>query len=220
MLIAKAENFVVNLLSTHLNTQYTYHNLTHTQRVVEKATELADLCNITDKEKEQLLLAAWFHDTGFIKGYKHHEKESINIAEKFLKDENYNPKGIAVITDIIIATELDSIPKTLLEKIIRDADCSHIGNKNYNNILELLRKEWELTCEKSFSEVNWIDENILFLTTKHKFYTSVAASKWEKTKSKNLASLLKLKKQETTEQIKLTQKKAALQFKKDKIELP
>ncbi len=220
MLIAKAENFVVNLLSTHLNTQYTYHNLTHTQRVVEKATELADLCNITDKEKEQLLLAAWFHDTGFIKGYKHHEKESINIAEKFLKDENYNPKGIAVITDIIIATELNSAPKTLLEKIIRDADCSHIGSKNYNNTLELLRKEWELTCEKSFSEVNWIDENILFLTTKHKFYTSVAASKWEKTKSKNLASLLKLKKQETTEQIKLTQKKEALQFKKDKIELP
>lgn len=220
MLITKAENFVVNLLSTHLDTLYTYHNLAHTQHVVEKATELADLCNVTNKEKEQLILTAWFHDTGFTKRYQQHEQESINIVEKFLKNENCSPKDIAVVTNLIMATELNSVPKTLLEKIIRDADCSHIGSKNYNNSLELLRKEWELTCKKSFSELNWLNENILFLTTKHKFYTNVAARKWDKTKSKNLAALLKLKKQEAKAQTKLSLKKEALQFKKEKIELP
>jgi hypothetical protein len=111
-------------------------------------------------------------------------------------------------------------PKNPLEKMIRDADCSHIGNKNYFAVSELLRKEWELTCGKTLSEVEWLNENIDFLTLKHKFYSNEAYSIWGKQKGRNLSQLLKLQKKLTHESSKLNQKKDELKFKKHKIKLP
>ena len=73
---------------------------------------------------------------------------------------------------------------TRLEKIIRDADCSHIGSKTYLEVSELLKKEWELTCDRHLTEAEWLDEKIAFLSTKHRFHTPEAASIWDKRKGK------------------------------------
>jgi len=220
MLITKAEHFVITLYSNHLDTKYTYHNLTHTQRVVKKAMDLADLCQIDNNSKNNLVLAAWFHDTGFTKGYKNHETESIKIAEAFLIKENYPEKDILVIKKLITVTAINKTPSTELEKIIRDADCSHVGSTNYKSTLALLRKEWELTCNTTFTELDWINENINFLTTKHKFYTKEALINWEKAKSKNLANLLRDKKKLIQYEKKITQKQEELVLKKAKKDIP
>lgn len=220
MLIVEAEKFVSRLLSENLEPSYTYHNLSHTQRVVEKTRELAELCNVDDTKKELLILAAWFHDTGYIKGYKNHEQESIAIAVPFFKTHKYTEADIKIITNLILATEMNAVPKNELEKIIKDADCAHIGSKNYIEVIELLRKEWDLNCNKTFSETEWLDENINFLSTKHRFYTPNAMIHWEKRKGKNLSTLLSAKKKLDLENNKLTQKKKELKFKKDKVELP
>jgi hypothetical protein len=111
-------------------------------------------------------------------------------------------------------------PKTKLEKIIKDADCAHIGSKNYVDISELLRKEWELTCDRKLTEVEWLEENINFLSTKHRFYTNEASVVWDKGKGKNLALLLKMKKKLDRDFLKLNQKKEELQFKKNKVVSP
>lgn len=220
MLINDAEKFVISLLSKKLDPSYTYHNISHTQRVVKKATELAELCNINDEKKQQLQLAAWFHDTGYIKGFKNHEKESVAIAESFLRAQKCIETDIKTITNLILATQINVAPKNELEKIIKDADCSHIGSKNYAEIAELLRKEWELNCNKTLTEADWLDENIDFLSTKHRFHTPEAIIKWEKIKGKNLSTLIKTKKKLITENNKLIQKKKELKFKKEKIERP
>jgi len=104
--------------------------------------------------------------------------------------------------------------------MIRDADCAHIGSKNYLDILELLRKEWELTIDKKLSDTEWIEDNITFLATKHKFNTPEAAANWDKTKGKNLSQLLKTQKKLKQETTKFQQKKEELKFKRNKIELP
>ncbi len=219
-LIAEVEKYVVHLLNENLNSSYTYHNLAHTQRVVEKTGELAELSGIDRVEKDLLLISAWFHDTGFIKGAENHEEESIKIAREFLSNHETSQDEIEIISDLISATKMGHIPKNQLEKIIRDADCAHIGSKNYNDISELLRKEWELTANKTLSEAEWLEDNISFLTSKHKFYSDEALMSWDKAKGKNLAQLLKVQKKITQENSKLKQKKEELNFKKNKIELP
>ena len=216
----KVEKFVINFLNENLDTSFVYHNLTHTQRVVEKANELADLSGIDDAQKNLLVIASWFHDTGFTKGIKNHEEESALIASNFLKQQKIPEADINTICNLILATKIEHEPKNQLEKIIKDADCSHIGSKSYIEVSELLRKEWELNCNKTLSESEWLDENINFLTTKHRFYTDEASSNWDKRKGKNISELLKSKKKIEIESNKLKQKKEELRFKKNKVELP
>ena len=83
-LIEQSENFVSKLLKDKLSNSYTYHNFNHTFDVVAAVTTLADSKNISSSDKEILLIAAWFHDTGYIKGCSNHEDCSIVIASDFL----------------------------------------------------------------------------------------------------------------------------------------
>ncbi|MGH1387580.1 Pycsar system effector family protein [Kordia sp.] len=219
-LIIEAEKFVVDFLNTNLDSKFVYHNLSHTKRVVSKTQEIAEGLALSEIETQQLALAAWFHDTGYTKCIDDHEDDGVIVARDFLTKHNASEETIKVISDLIMATKMGSSPKTLLEKVICDADCSHIGSKNFSDLTELLRKEWELTKDRVLSESEWLDENINFITRSHKFHTSFASKNWEKQKGKNLARVLKDKKKIELESSKLQQKKAELKFKKNKVELP
>jgi len=218
-LITKAEQFVTNYLNENLDSSFVYHNIAHTQRVVAKVNELLEEVDLGDNEKEQLVLAAWFHDTGFTKTVDGHEKESVTIATDFLKSENASEEVIKSVSEFILATQMNYEPKNNLEGLIKDADCAHLSSKNYPSFSSLLRKEWELTLGKKVTKSEWLQENISFLAN-HTFYSAQASGKWEKRKGKNLANLLQAhnKIKESTE--KLKQKKDELQFKKHKLDLP
>jgi len=217
--ILEAENYITSYLNENLDSSFVYHNLAHTQRVVEKVKELTEDSNLSDIEKQQLILAAWFHDSGFTKTIEGHEKESAAIASDFLKSHNVSDDNIKAVSQLILATEMGYTPKTELEGYIRDADCSHLSSKNYSDYAALLRKEWELTLGKKVSKADWLQENIKFLTN-HSFNTTTATSKWEKRKGKNLANLLQSQNKIKADTEKLKQKKAELNFKKDKLDLP
>lgn len=219
-IVLETKAYVISLLNERLEASFVYHNLAHTQRVVNKTLELSELSDITDSEKEHLELAAWLHDTGYTKGTKTHEKESAKIASAFLEKRKYPENDIKSVINLILATEMQYEPSNVSEKIIRDADSSHIGSKNYIEICELLRKEWELTCDRILTESEWLDENINWLTTKHRFYSDSASAKWEERKGKNLSQLLKTQKKLKHDTLKLNQKKDELNFKKSKVELP
>lgn len=218
-IIKATEDFVTSLLNDELDSKFVYHNLAHTQRVVAKVKELTAESTLTDNEKLQLELAAWFHDTGFIKTIKGHEAESAKIAKAFLTSKGVSEAVIDSVTNIILATEMKKQPTTELEGIIRDADSAHISSKKYEDYAALLRKEWELTLGRSYTKAEWLKENIAFLTH-HTFNSALATSKWEKRKGKNLATLLQNqnKTKQKTEKLKL--KKAELKFKKQKRNLP
>ena len=102
---------------------------------------------------------------------------------------------------------MDYEPLNLSEKIIRDADCAHFKDKDYSQISELLRHEWELSQDKVYDDIQWIEENISFFTKHHRYYTDFALENWQEGKDKNLASLFKnLSKQEKEK--KKSEKKA------------
>ena len=205
-LIIEVEKYVVNLLNEQLNSSHTYHNLPHTQRVVDKTKELIESHNINETDTNNLIIAAWFHDVGYTQSINNHEEESVKLLQSFLENHNVTKENTDTISKIILATKMGYEPENLLEKIIRDADSSHLADKNFSDISELLRKEWELVCDKSLTESEWLSENIKFLTT-HRFYTDFASANWENRKGKNLAQLLKSQKKLTLETNKLKQKK-------------
>ena len=218
-LLIEAENFVINLLNEELDSSFVYHNVFHTQRVVEKTKELIEGLQIGDKSAEILILTAWFHDIGYTKSIENHEEESVKIAESFFKKNNISEDTINEVSKLILATKIGRKPLSLLEKIICDADCSHLGSKNFSDYTSLLRKEWELTKDYIISDAEWNKENIKFLTS-HRFYTDFATKNWSKTESKNLAQLLKEQKKIAQEAIKFKQKKAELELKKNRVDLP
>lgn len=218
-LIEKTEQFVVDLLNESLAKNFVYHNIAHTQRVVEKTLELIEGEAFSEVEKQALILAAWFHDVGYTVNPDNHEEESVVIATNFLKNEGVSEEIIDEVSRLIAITKMGVSPSTEVEKILKDADCSHVGSKNYSDFNELLRKERELVCDRTIKDVEWDDANLNFLT-KHRFYTSKASKLWEKQKSKNIAQLLKKKEKQAQEAAKLKQKKEELAYKKNKIELP
>jgi predicted metal-dependent HD superfamily phosphohydrolase len=218
-LLIEVEKFVINLLNENLKASFVYHSISHTQRVVEKTKELIEGMNIDEKSAEILLIAAWFHDVGYMKSIENHEEESVKIAEAFLRKHKVSDDVILAVSKLILATKMGVSPSNELEKVICDADCAHIGSKNFGDYTSLLRKEWELTKKYVVSDAKWNEENIQFLTN-HRFYTDFAAKNWSKGESKNLAQLLKDQKKIVQEGVKLKQKKEELAFKKNKVELP
>ncbi|WP_028890282.1 Pycsar system effector family protein [Tenacibaculum ovolyticum] len=218
-LLIEVEKFVINLLNENLKASFVYHSISHTQRVVEKTKELIEGMAIDEKSAEIVLIAAWFHDVGYMESIENHEEESIKVAEVFLRKHKVSDDVIQTVSKLIFATKMGVSPLNELEKVIRDADCAHIGSKNFGDYTSLLRKEWELTKGYVVSDAKWNEENIQFLTN-HRFYTDFAAKNWSKGESKNLAQLLKDQKKITQEGVKLKQKKEELAFKKNKVELP
>ncbi|MEE9407343.1 MAG: Pycsar system effector family protein [Polaribacter sp.] len=219
-LLVAVEKHVLNLLNSQLNTMYVYHNLAHTQRVVGKVKQLIENSEFDAVSKENVQIAAWFHDTGFIKGAENHEDESAKILATFLESNKVNEKRIEAISNLILATKMRYEPTEDLEKVIIDADCSHLASKNFADYTTLLRKEWELTGVKTQTNAEWIAENVNFFTEHHRFYTEFALRNWTKSKTKNLAKLLKDQEKFKDSNKAFKQKKEALDLKKNKSDVP
>ncbi|OHT45122.1 Pycsar system effector family protein [Flavobacterium tructae] len=216
-LIEQSEDFVSNLLKDKLSNLYSYHNFNHTLTVVNAVKELCKKEDVTAEQKEALLVAAWFHDTGYINGYENHEQESVKIATAFLKEKGLSDEFITQVSGLILATVKEYIPKTHLEKIIKDADFAHLMGTEYATTCELLRIELKNTWNLNFSNAEWAKENLNFLMNKHRFYTDYALRKWQPLKEKNLLMVQKkIEKQEKKEAEKIEEENR----KRDKIEKP
>ncbi|WP_435412429.1 Pycsar system effector family protein [Psychroserpens mesophilus] len=195
-LINDAEQFVFDLLKNELDQTFLYHNYKHTERVLKSTREIIEHTDLSKEEAQILEIAALFHDTGYIEGSEHHEERSVEIASKFLKEQNVEQDFIESVCKCIMETKFKEEPTTKLGKIIRDADASHFGKKYFSEASEFLRKELELRHDKTFSPSEWRNENIKVLAKKHQFYTDYALKNWQSVKDKNLSKLFKAKKKQ------------------------
>lgn len=223
-LITKAEQFVIQLFKDKLSSDYFYHNIDHTLRVVN-ATKLLILDEqLSEMEQEALLLAAWFHDTGYIESCKMHEVLGVEISEKFFIENNVPQSQIDLITSLIKATAYKYEPQSKLENIIRDADTSHLGSTDFLSITEDLRKELKKVEKKKISKVDWANENLLFLNDNHQYYTDYAKKHWDPIKQENIKKTqeeIALLLSQKAEKEKLDEEKALLNKKKlEKIDSP
>ncbi len=107
----------------------------------------------------------------------------------FLKKHNKDSKFIQKVSELIKATEVTYEPKTISEKIIKDADYWHFANEDYMAICQLLRDEWEQTQDKVFTDLEWMKENRRILVNCHRYFTDYAKTNWQSVKDKNIFQL-------------------------------
>ncbi len=219
-LLLKTEKYVFSLLTKELSTDYLYHNLSHTQRVVNATKELIEGEKISETDANILLLAAWFHDVGYIKGTENHEESSVRITTNFLEEYNIDDSIINNVNRLIRATKMGVEADDVLEKILKDADSNHLAKKSFSDVSDLLKEEVNLVHNKNYSDSEWILENIGFLANKHHYYTNYAQENWQQGKDKNLAQLFKSQKKIKQEERKESVKKEELKLKKQKAKTP
>ncbi|WPR70275.1 DUF5706 domain-containing protein [Flavobacterium sp. NG2] len=220
-LIDQTESFVCNLLKDKLSISFTYHNCNHSLVVVNAVKEIAESQGITGSDYEALVVAAWFHDTGYIKGCTKHEDSSVEIATEFLKEQGQSDEFIQKVNSLIQATVYNYVPQNELEKIIRDADYSHFGDKKYFVYCELLRDEWEVTMKKKFTDEEWSKENLNILEHGHQYYTDYAIQHWQPIKEENIKLIKKMIQENPLDvidssSVKKTKKKKAKKDKPDR----
>lgn len=185
-----AEKYVVNLFKNKLSELYNYHNLEHTTGVVNSVKILAEKFDLSEIEKEQLTVAAWFHDTGYVSGALNHEDKSIELVTQFLSENGLDKNYIDAVAEIINATKFHVLPINDVQKIMKDADYYHFGSSDYFKTCQLLREEWEKIDGKFYSDLKWMESNLHMLTDCHQFYTPFAIENWQPQKEKNIALIL------------------------------
>ena len=190
-IVLKAEQFVFELFKDKVSDAYIYHNFQHTSRVFLAVKVLVENLQVSENQAEVLYLATWFHDTGYSVSDQDHEQQSTEIAREFLTKENYPVEKIKEVQRLIKATSVGHHPIDLLEEIIKDADTSHFADINYLGISELLRAEWEITLNKTYSDLEWNTLNRDLLLNKHRYYTNYAKENWQKQKDENIVALQK-----------------------------
>ncbi len=134
----QAAQYAINLLQQKILPAFTYHNLDHTLDVVDACAQLAELEGIDEESSQLLLIAAYYHDTGWTAisqmdsdtynaARAMHEKRAVQIAREILPSYGFTSEEIETIARLILATKLGHTPEDILEQVIADADMSPIG---------------------------------------------------------------------------------------------
>ena len=186
--VDQAREFIQQFFEEQELEPFTYHNLSHTERVARVAKELSQDESISNREQELLEIAALFHDTGYFDGAEEHELRSAELASEWLSSKGVSDEEISIVIKLIEVTRMGSNPASKLEQIICDADISHIGTKEYKSEAKALRQEKENVQNLTYSDREWIEKNISFLSGIH-FHTESARKRFAARKQKNINKL-------------------------------
>ncbi|MEM7105531.1 MAG: HD domain-containing protein [Bacteroidota bacterium] len=187
-IIDQVSKHVIGFLRKHLPSNRTFHDITHTRSVVKAAEEIAGNCNLSEQKKEEIILAAWFHDCGHVYRCESHEDISESLAREFLESINFPKQRIENVVACIRATRLPHQPQTLPEKVMCDADLYHLSIPQYPTVLRKLRAEFESLSHKKFQDDEWEAVNLRFLRN-HKYFTNYGQATLESRKQKNIQRL-------------------------------
>ncbi len=187
-LLLDVETYAVNFITRNVPKEYAFHDLQHTIIVVEAAHEIGKAMNLDKDALEILQIAAWFHDMGYDQGKEDHEERGCEYAANFLKPLSYPPEKLEKIQNCILATHLNHTPQTDLERIICDADLSHLGRRNYWDRCERVRQEIAVTRDTVMTDEEWVSFELGFMQA-HSFNTKVAQELYGARKNKHIQKL-------------------------------
>ena len=196
----QAAQYAINLLQRNMLPAFTYHNMDHTLDVVDACTHLAELEGIDGKNSQLLLIAAYFHDTGWTAIFGMdtdtynarrilHEEQAVQIVRDILPTYNFTFEEIETITRLIMATKRDHTPADVLEQIIVDADMSPIGQvpSSFLRSNDALRRELEAFGMK-VKDTEWYENQKDFLETCC-YYTASARELFEQNRLLNMDAI-------------------------------
>ena len=190
----RAAEHVRLYLANKLSPGYCYHNLQHTENIINAINEIAEGMRLSDQDRLILLVAGWFHDVGYVYTIEDHEQVGARMAERFLKDNKVDAEDISKVKSCILATKYPQHPVSILEQVICDADLLHLGQKDFLHKAALIREEWSMTRKLNYTDAQWHALNFEFIS-KHVFHTAYCRKNYGKRKKKNIVMIGKLMKE-------------------------
>ncbi len=170
-----------------LSPDLTYHSIDHTMDVLKQCLKIAALEDVAGHELDLLKIAALYHDTGFLFAYLGHEEKSCDIFLEDIKGLDVKTNDVQKILGIIMSTKVPQKPKTLLQKIICDADLDYLGRKDFPLITDRLKQEFlKYSIVKDVKEWKEVQRDFL---KKHRFHTASSQKRREPVKQLNFSRL-------------------------------
>lgn len=187
--VKETRHFVADKLNDKVTEELYYHNLAHTEEVVEAAVEIGQASELSEDEMEMLLIAAWLHDLGYIKSSEDHETHSKKMAREYL-DGKISEEKIKVVEEAIEATRIPQRPKDNVSRVLCDADLYHLATGQFMTKSLLLKKENEAQGGKALTEEEWKSETLRFVNA-HSYFTNFGKYVLTPKKEKNIKKLKK-----------------------------
>jgi len=187
------DQYIRELFRDELPGAIKYHDADHTlhpvRGVVAVANNIAISENISEHDRELLIAAAYFHDTGYIREYEKNEPIAARMAGRILNLIGYKPSEVEKIQKMILATDFELDPKTHLEKILCDADLDNLGREDFFKLDGKLRQGRHARGIDVSDDAKWY-RGTLEIIKKHQYYTESQKKLREKGKQKNTKRLL------------------------------
>jgi len=188
------DGYIRDLFRDELPNGIKYHDANHTlhptKGVVASANRIALSENISELDRELLITAAYFHDTGYIRQFGKNEPIAARMAGRLLKLIGYKPGEIKKIQKMILATDLECKPQTHMEKILCDADLDHFGREDFFKLDGKLREGRRIRGLDVSDDAKWYNGTLGVLEN-HQYYTQSQKKLRDKKKQKNLLRVIK-----------------------------
>lgn len=153
-LVETAAAYVQRCFERYLPEGFFYHNLEHTQAVVDGCRDMAQ--GLSTQDGEALCLAAWFHDIGYLSSLEEHEAHSITWWRAFVLERDLPQPLLAQVIRCIEATKLGSTPADRLSAYLAEADLAYsLAQDAFEVRGNALRREWALLLNRQYSDEEW-----------------------------------------------------------------
>ncbi|MGV3459821.1 MAG: HD domain-containing protein [Flavobacterium sp.] len=179
--------YILHKLRDDLPAHLKYHTLRHTLDVYRRCEEIAKAEGLKGRLLDLLLVAAVYHDAGYLYQRLEHERRSCEIARDVLPQYGYTAEDIEQVCCIIMATKLPQEPKSQAEEIICDADLDYLGRNDFFETGEGLYEEMHHAGVVSNRE-EWDRVQVQFLE-RHHFFTATSQRLRNAKKQENLNQL-------------------------------
>lgn len=188
--LLKQSAVYVSAMLSRLTSHITFHTLEHTKHVVSSAGIIGRASKLSAQQLDTVLIAAWFHDVGYVNGAKDHEVRSSLIAMNMLATWGADINMITNVSRSILATRHPQHPTDLLGKVLCDADFSYLASAQYELHFLKLNKELAATHGVQLTDRVWHQRNIEFLKSHH-YFTEYGKDILDRRKKINLTKLLR-----------------------------
>jgi predicted metal-dependent HD superfamily phosphohydrolase len=188
--ICEVRNYVYKSFMDKDDLYLFYHNWNHVFYVFTELKKACTECSFSLIDSEKILIAALFHDIGYLSCYHNHEDKSILLTKEYLLKKGFSEKYIKDICVMINYTKYGELPNFNTPEyffVLKDVDLSY-GIVEYHKRQAEIRLELERMSNKKFDNLQWYEMQLEFLKNL-KFFSRFGRNKYENIRCKVFESL-------------------------------
>jgi len=166
---------------------FLFHNYDYVLTVLKTFKEISKNEGLRKEDIEMAKLALLFKDIGIV-GSQKPDWNNQQIIDDFLATIELTPTELKEFKSLIQFIRKDEIPRTKLERVLKDSADIHLALPDSLEGLSLLRMEEGRLYGKLYNDTDWIERCKAYFVT-HGFHTDYAKRTYGSQRSRNFLDL-------------------------------